>query len=315
MARARAAATRAKALHAREMPVNDTTVKLLLLCLAAFAVATPMRAAPVPTPQSAPLKEPVLHVYRTDALQGLTVKGDGDQEIGQLESFVIDASDGDIAYAVIAEGGMLGIGVRQRLVPWNVLHFSPKGGSKRAKDKARCEVVALLSGADVARCPEFERGTPITAEVERKAHEAARNPTLATLGQLQPARLVSSLDLVGCGVQGSARLPLGRIEQLLLDPVESRVACVVLYTKGAPGIVEKRIAIPWAAAEVALDAAKRLLLATQLTKERLDGAPSFVGKDWKRMTSPAWLREVASYFDVEPYWIRAVPPAATSAIR
>jgi hypothetical protein len=83
------------------------------------------------------------------------------------------------------------------------------------------------------------------------------------------------------------------------------VAYLVLVTKGIPELGERRIAIPWAATELALDPAKKIVLHTPLSKERLETAPIYVAKDWKRMTSPAWLREVSSYFNVEPYWIRS----------
>ncbi|HUR28208.1 MAG TPA: PRC-barrel domain-containing protein [Planctomycetota bacterium] len=296
--------------------MNNATVKILILCVTALAGTIPARAALLQDPTALPVvNERVLHVYRADALEGLTVKGDGDQEIGKLESFLIDATDGEIAYAVIAEGGMLGLGVQHRLVPWNVLHFSPKGGSKRDKDKANCEVVALLSEDDVAQCPTFKRGEAVTADLERKAHRAAHLPPIANLAQRQASRLLSSVDIPGCRVQGKSQAPLGSIEHLLVDPMEGRVAYVVLETKSVPGLGEKRIAVPWAATEVAIDAAKKIVLTTQLSKERLETAPIYVGKDWKRMTSPAWLREVALYFNVEPYWVRGAPPSATSAVR
>jgi hypothetical protein len=52
---------------------------------------------------------------------GEVVVNRGDEELGQLEHIVVDAPSGRIAYAVLARGGVFGLGERFHAVPWNAL--------------------------------------------------------------------------------------------------------------------------------------------------------------------------------------------------
>jgi sporulation protein YlmC with PRC-barrel domain len=54
-------------------------------------------------------------------LAGDAVVDPRDEDVGQLERIMIDVASGRIAYAVLACGGVLGIGVRHYAVPWHEL--------------------------------------------------------------------------------------------------------------------------------------------------------------------------------------------------
>ena len=48
------------------------------------------------------------------------------EDVGQLERIMIDVATGRIAYAVVACGGVLGIGQRLCAVPWKQLRLDPQ---------------------------------------------------------------------------------------------------------------------------------------------------------------------------------------------
>lgn len=291
------------------------TTRILTLCLAAVAVGAPGFARqepnkPAQQPPIPTLEEKVVHVYRADQLQGLLIKGAGDQEVGKLDGMLVDSSNGQIAFAVIAEGGMLGVGEHQRLVPWTALHFRAKDD----KQKNECEAAVLLSQAELAACPSFKRGEAISAENERKAFECAKLPPDPNPGRRQAGQLQYSADVDGCKVQCKGQTDIGVVEHVLVDPMEARVAYLVLDTSGAPGMTGKHIAMPWQATQSSLDKEQKLLLTTTQAKERIDGAPVYVDKDVKRMTNSTWIRELGAYYGVEPYWVRAGAAPAKPAI-
>ena len=67
-------------------------------------------------------------------LTGGAVLDANDAEVGRLDHLVIDVASGKIAYAVLARGGVFGIGETLFEVPWSALRVD-----------ARREVLVLAS--------------------------------------------------------------------------------------------------------------------------------------------------------------------------
>ena len=67
-------------------------------------------------------------------LAGGAVLDANDAEVGRLDHLVIDVASGRIAYAVLARGGVFGIGETLFEVPWSALRLD-----------ARREVLVLAS--------------------------------------------------------------------------------------------------------------------------------------------------------------------------
>jgi hypothetical protein len=51
-------------------------------------------------------------------LQGETVVNRKGEALGQLEQIMLDVPSGEIAYAVLARGGVLGLGAKLFAIPW-----------------------------------------------------------------------------------------------------------------------------------------------------------------------------------------------------
>jgi sporulation protein YlmC with PRC-barrel domain len=58
-------------------------------------------------------------------LEGTTVFGATGEKVGSIEDIMIDKASGQVAYAVLSFGGLLGIGERHHPLPWTVLKFDP----------------------------------------------------------------------------------------------------------------------------------------------------------------------------------------------
>ncbi|MDA8163584.1 MAG: PRC-barrel domain-containing protein [Desulfobacteraceae bacterium] len=64
-------------------------------------------------------------VKSTNKLIGKAVKGSQGQDIGNVSDIMIDTQTGQVAYALVSAGGVLGMGENQYIVPWNALHTDP----------------------------------------------------------------------------------------------------------------------------------------------------------------------------------------------
>src|ERR1051326_3240204 len=109
------------------------------LCLAAFAMGPLALAAlaqssltPPAKPMPAAGAEQALHLCKLGDIKDVDLKGDGDKTIGEIDGMILDAATGRVRYAMIAKGGVLEIGEKQHLVPWESIRVTPK---ETGKDK------------------------------------------------------------------------------------------------------------------------------------------------------------------------------------
>jgi sporulation protein YlmC with PRC-barrel domain len=61
-------------------------------------------------------------------LTGGRVRNPAGEDLGKIEEIMIDVPSGRVAYAVIAFGGMMGIGEKLFAVPWRALAASERSG-------------------------------------------------------------------------------------------------------------------------------------------------------------------------------------------
>ena len=64
----------------------------------------------------------------SDKVEGTSVYGANDTQIGSIERVMIDKLSGKVAYAVMTFGGFLGIGADYYPLPWSVLTYNPTLG-------------------------------------------------------------------------------------------------------------------------------------------------------------------------------------------
>lgn len=112
-------------------------------------------------------------------------------------------------------------------------------------------------------------------------------------------RVFSAKTLTGNRVVNRQGEDLGKIEDLMVDLDQGRIAYAVLSFGGFLGLGDKLFAIPWQA--LALDPAEnRFILG--IDKSLLDKAPGFDKNNWPDMADPAWGAQLYSYYGYTPYW-------------
>jgi len=113
------------------------------------------------------------------------------------------------------------------------------------------------------------------------------------------ATIVEAATLRGQSVVNTSGEDLGKIEAVMLDVSEGRIAYAVLSSGGFIGIGNKLLAIPWSALTVD-EARTRLVL--DASKEQLESAPAFERNRWPSMEDRNWANEIHTYYEASPYW-------------
>lgn len=63
------------------------------------------------------------NLISADKVNGTDIYSRRGDNLGEVESVMIDKLSGKVAYAVVTFGGFLGIGAERRALPWNVLRY------------------------------------------------------------------------------------------------------------------------------------------------------------------------------------------------
>lgn len=111
--------------------------------------------------------------------------------------------------------------------------------------------------------------------------------------------VLSAGTLIGDPVRNLQGEDLGKLEEIMIDLDEGRVAYAVLSFGGFLGMGNKLFAIPWEALSVDTENHAVVL---NVQKELLENAPGFDKDSWPKTGDRQWLVDVYSYYGYDPYW-------------
>jgi sporulation protein YlmC with PRC-barrel domain len=110
--------------------------------------------------------------------------------------------------------------------------------------------------------------------------------------------IMAADTLKGDSVVNAQGEDLGKVEHIMLDVQQGRIAYAVLSFGGFLGMGDKLFAIPWGA--LTLDANRKCFV-LDVPQERLQNAPGFDKDQWPIMADPAWASELHTYYRTEHY--------------
>jgi len=102
------------------------------------------------------------HLRRITSLNGLPVKGSDGQRLGTVAGFAIDLKHGNVVYAAMAYGGVVGVGTKYFALPWRALELTSL--SLRVQDRT---FVVQGTKPDFDNQPGFDRNMWPTKGDER----------------------------------------------------------------------------------------------------------------------------------------------------
>ena len=91
---------------------------------------------------------------------------------------------------------------------------------------------------------------------------------------------------------------LGRVEEVVIDVINGRIAFLVLSFGGLLGVCEKLYAVPWKALYYEKEQQGYVL---NVRPEQIDGAPGFEKEFWPAFTDVRWNRNVHAHYEVAPF--------------
>jgi sporulation protein YlmC with PRC-barrel domain len=103
--------------------------------------------------------------------------------------------------------------------------------------------------------------------------------------------------IIGFDVENPQGQDLGKIEDIVIDPADGRIAYAVLSFGGFLGLGEKYFAIPWSA--LAPKTGDNNTYVLNVDKEKLKNAPGFDRNNWPDMANPNWATDIDRYYGVE----------------
>ena len=86
-----------------------------------------------------------------DRVNGTDVVNQAGEKLGKIEDIAIEKVSGDVAYAILSFGGVLGIGAKYHPVPWRLLTYD---ADKRAYvipvDKSALEKAPMIDETELS---------------------------------------------------------------------------------------------------------------------------------------------------------------------
>ena len=83
---------------------------------------------------------PTHDVISSKRVEGTNVYNSAGDRVGSIDHLIIDKKSGQVRYAVMDFGGLLGMGTDRYPIPWNMLHYdTTKDGYVAPVDKGQLE--------------------------------------------------------------------------------------------------------------------------------------------------------------------------------
>ncbi len=274
----------------RKIPLK---IQLIAAVCAAFA--------PIAFGQSAAagaLQQDAAHTYAlypSGKVIGLDVRNDSQKDIGDIGDLLIDPRSGEIRYAVLEVGGVLGVGEERRVVPWTFIQIVAD-----EKDAEKCHAHSTLTEQQVKAAPTCKADQKLDADLDKRIEATfGKNDGWAYVGKGDPA-FASCSHMNGVVVKDPANKEIGKVKELILAPANGCVAYAIIDTNKEAG--DKHIALPWGRLSYSYSQEQKLMAVTPIELGRFATAPEYDSKDWKRVSSTPWLTELSTYYTCDPFW-------------
>ena len=243
----------------------------------AQANPTTSQAAPSTTP-AANRAAPGIDM-RASTLIGRDVRNAQGQDLGEIQDLIVDVNNQRVHYAVLAFGGLMGLG--EKLFAYPVRLLTPSGDA----------LVLNVSKQQLERAPGFERNRWPDWADNRYRGQVDRyfGPTVA----LQPRenmQLVRASHLIGRDVDDRRGQDAGEIEDIVVNLGNASIHYVVLDFDKAWSPDDKMVSLPMNALRVPADRDDDLVL--NVPRENIDTSDGFDDNAWPDLNDPIYQQQI-----------------------
>jgi sporulation protein YlmC with PRC-barrel domain len=106
-------------------------------------------------------KKPAHPLIPADRVNGTDVYSKSGDRLGKIEDVAIEKVSGEVAYAILSFGGVLGLGAKFHPVPWKLLKF----------DEDKRAYVIPMTKADLQKAPMIDE-TELSGWTDETSREA-----------------------------------------------------------------------------------------------------------------------------------------------
>ena len=238
-------------------------------------------------------------VERANKLIGKEVLSSDNQKVGKLENFVIDLDSGKILYAVIGSGGVLGAGEKKFAVAPHAFNEPENDNITLKVDKGRLQGAPQFT-SEISKDQEMGKASFVNQVHQYFAQNIAEHASSTISSSTTEYKSVFKADdLIGMKVKNSSDSDLGKVENLAIDLPNAHVVYVILSPDSSLKLGDEYFALPPNALMASTD---RKTLTTDLTKEKLAGAPHFAKDNWTSLSNRTWASEVYQYYGKRAYF-------------
>jgi sporulation protein YlmC with PRC-barrel domain len=228
-------------------------------------------------------------LYKTSAIIGRAVENPHGNELGQISDVMIEATTGNVAYAVLTSGGFVGLGGKLFAIPWRALQ-QPTSTKAFRLDMTE-EQLKQAPGFDKDQWPDLEDrhwGDTVHAYYGQPPYWGQQLPpkTSREAEEQVPQRLLKASHVLKSEVMTPDGQWLGDIEEVVIDTAVGKVAYAVLSAREKwLGLGEKWFAIPWHTLQQSAGLGTFTL---DVDKETLQKAPGFDKDNWPNRATTRW---------------------------
>ncbi|MBI2480976.1 MAG: PRC-barrel domain-containing protein [Planctomycetia bacterium] len=166
--------------------------------------------------------------HRASQIQGMKVINGDEKEIGAVSDVAIDVRAGQVKYAALSYGGVLGFGDKLFAVPWDAFEHRHDSGVDQHKLMLNIDEATLgkAPGFDQSNWPDFADPT-FDEAIQRHFGEFRQQ------------------KIIGMTVNNTAGKNLGTVNDLMIDMATGQVRYAAVSYGGLLGVGDKLFAVPW----------------------------------------------------------------------
>jgi sporulation protein YlmC with PRC-barrel domain len=244
-------------------------------------------------------------VYRASQITGMPVMNREREDLGKINDLVLDLQAGEVRYAALSFGGVLGLGDKLFAIPWDALKLRSEADKNFFVLEVDPERLKTAPGFD-------QENWPNTADpkwhMDIRKHFTSTNATTekTTVKKTKPieegtpdySAVMRISKVSGMKVKNPDQEELGTIDELVININGGKVRYAVLSFGGVLGVGDKLFAIPWDALQFKQNDEESFFVLS-VSKERLKTAPGFNKSEWPDTATPEWRQEIDAYYQAK----------------
>jgi len=261
-------------------------------------------------------------IHRASEIHGMAVYNAADKELGTIKDIVIDVRTGEVRYAALSYGGVLGIGDKLFAVPWYAFEHrhNTSSGKHNLVFNVDEQTLKNAPGFDKNSWPNFG-DEKFRDELEKHYGKyrnnrdgAANNRDGGANVQVRAGGVAvdvngnrpagganditkRSSEIIGMKVRNPANKDLGSVNDLMIDMNAGKVRYAALSYGGFLGLGNKLFAVPWTSFGFQQDAnSKAHHLTLAVDEEQLKNAPGYDKDKWPNLADPTFGKDVDTYY-------------------